>query len=279
MGSYSVKIIKGGASYFMIIILVSIMLFPLVWLYLSSIKQEVDMYSVPPVWISKSPTTENYVEVLKDNSFRKYFWNSLIVALSSTAITLLIGCPAAYAFAKYLWRGASIIFFFVLASRMFPPIVFVIPYFLMMRYLGFINTRLGLAIVYLSLQLPLAIWLLEAFFRDIPRELEDAGKVDGLSRFGVFLKIALPLSVPGLAVVTIFSFLLAWNEFLYALILTRTAAATTIPVGVAGWVSIFRIFWGKMSAAAGLYALPTLIFTFLVQKGMLKGLMRGGLKE
>ncbi len=261
-----------------LILFVLLVLAPLAWLYLSSLKNGIEMYSVPPTVLPVHPTLENYAELFGDASFRSGFLNSLVVSVASTAAALVLSCPAAYAFSRYLWRGASLVLFFVLVVRMFPPITFSLPFFLALQRLHLINTRLGLVIVYLSFQMPLAIWLLQSFFREIPTEIEDAAKVDGLSRTGILTRIVLPLALPGLAVATIFSFLLAWNEFIYALILTRSNAAQTIPVVVSGWISIFQILWGKMTAAAGLYVLPALVFVSLVQKGMLKGLVHGGVK-
>jgi len=264
--------------YVLLLVFVLLVIAPLAWLYLSSLKNGVEMYSVPPTVVPVHPTLQNYGQLFGDASFRSGFLNSLIVSAASTAVALALACPAAYAFSRYLMRGASMILFFVLVVRMFPPITFSLPFFLALQRLHLINTRIGLVIVYLSFQMPLAIWLLQSFFREIPTEIEDAARVDGLSRTGILTRIILPLSLPGLAVATIFSFLLAWNEFIYALILTRTNAAQTIPVVVSGWISIFQILWGKMTAAAGLYVLPALLFISLVQKGMLKGLVHGGVK-
>jgi ABC-type glycerol-3-phosphate transport system permease component len=268
-----------GTSYLVLLVVILLVLAPLVWLYLSSVKKDIEMYSVPPTIIPQHPTLQNYYQLFVDPSFRSGFINSLLVSVGSTLLALVLSVPAAYAFSRYLWRGASLILFFVLVTRMFPPVTFSLPFFIMLQRLHLINSRLGLMIVYLSFQMPLAIWLLESFFREVPTEIEEAARVDGLSRTQVLTRVVMPLSLPGLAVAAIFSFLLAWNEFIYALILTRTNAAQTIPVVVSGWVSIFQILWGRMTAAAGLYVLPALVFITMVQRGMLKGLMQGGLKQ
>jgi len=268
----------GIVTYVVLVVLVIAVLLPLAWLYLSSIKNGVEMYSIPPIIIPRNPTLSSYRQIFTDRGFESGFLNSVIVAVVSTLATIVLSCPAAYGFSRYLNRGGSVIMFFVLATRMFPPVTFCLPFFMLMLHLHLINTKVGLAIVYLSFQLPLAIWLLESFFREIPRELEDAGKVDGLSRTQILIRLVIPLALPGLAVATIFSFLLSWNEFIYALILTRTDVARTVPVVISGWISVFQILWGKMTAASGVYVLPALVFVSFVQKGMLKGLMQGGLK-
>lgn len=271
--------LRSALSYALLFLVAVLVLAPLAWLYLSSVKNDIEMYSVPPTLVPRDPTLAHYGELFSDPSFGAGFRNSVVVALGSTAATLLLCVPAAYAFSRYLWRGLSAVLFFVLVTRMFPPVVFSLPFFIALQKLHLINTRIGLGIVYLSFQMPLAIWLLESFFREVPREIEEAARVDGLSRTQVLLRVVMPLSLPGLAVAAIFVFLLSWNEFLYALILTRTNAAQTIPVVVSGWISIFQILWGKMTAAAGLYVLPALLFISMVQRGMLKGLMRGGVKQ
>ncbi len=267
------------AAYVVLFAVVFVVLAPLAWLYLSSVKNGVEMYSVPPTIVPRQPTADNYRLVFSDPSFRSGFLNSVIVSFSSTLVGILLSCPAAYALSRYLKRGAPFILFFVLITRMFPPVTFSLPFFLLLQHFHLINTRLGLAVVYLSFQMPLVIWLLDSFFREVPIEIEDAGRVDGLSRTQILTRLVLPLALPGLAVATIFSFLLAWNEFIYALILTRSNSAQTIPVVVSGWISIFQILWGKMTAAAGLYVLPALVFISLVQKGMLRGLMHGAVKQ
>jgi ABC-type glycerol-3-phosphate transport system permease component len=271
--------VRNGLSYALLLVVVLFVLAPLVWLYLSSVKNDIEMYSIPPTLVPHDPSLRNYGQLLIDSSFTSGFLNSVLVALGSTAVALLLCIPAAYAFSRYLWRGLSLVLFLVLVTRMFPPVIFSLPYFIVLQKVLLINTRLGLGLVYLSFQMPLAIWLLDSFFRDVPKEIEEAARVDGLSRTQILLRIVIPLSLPGLAVAAIFAFLLSWNEFLYALILTRTSAAQTIPVVVSGWISIFQILWGKMTAAAGLYVLPALLFISMVQRGMLKGLMKGGVKQ
>lgn len=265
-------------AFAVLVLLVLCVLAPLLWLYLSSFKDRVEMYAIPPVIIPHKPTLMSYRTVFTDAAFQSGFLNSIIVAVASTVVTVLLSAPAAYAFARFLKRGGSLVMFLVLVTRMFPPVTFSLPFFILLRDFHLVNTKVGLVMVYLSFQLPLAIWLLESFFRDVPRELEDAARVDGLNRTQVLTRIVIPLALPGVAVATIFSFLLSWNEFLYALILTRTNVAQTMPVVISGWISIFQIQWGKMTAAAGIYVLPAIAFVSVAQKGMLRGLMRGGLK-
>lgn len=237
------------------------------------------MFAIPPEWIPRPVTLKHYIDVWHKGSFHNYMSNSLIVTSASIGLTLLIGAPAAYGFAKYKYRFSGQLFAVVVAIRMFPPIVLSIPYYLMLRDLGLINHELGLIIVYLPMELTLVIWILEGFFRQIPVEIEEAADIDGLGVMGKFIKVALPLSLPALGVAALMSFILAWNEFLYALTLTSTEKAQTLSVGIAGYVTTFQTFWGQMSANGILYILPAILFTIFAQRGLVKGLTAGALKE
>lgn len=267
------------AAYLILILMSFFVLFPFVWTFLTSIKTDVQMFSIPPVVIPDPPTTMHYEAIIKEGKFQSFMGNSLSVSLISTIISLAVGVPASYGFAKYRYRFSGLLFAGVIATRMFPPIVLGVPFFLMMRQLGLINTELSLIITYLPLQLTLIIWILEGFFRQLPQEIEEAAEIDGLGTFGKFIKIAVPLSLPAVGVASIFSFLAAWNEFMFALTLTRTEAALTLPVGIAGYVTSFQTFWGKMSATGVLYIIPVILFTIIAQKGMIKGLTAGATKE
>ena len=165
-----------------------------------------------------------------------------------------------------------------MVTRVFPPIALALPFFLQFRALGLIDTPLGLIIGYLPIVLPLMIWILTGFFRDFPDELVDAARVDGLGTLGTLLRVVLPLSLPGLGVAVLFGFLVAWNEFVIALTLTRTPASQTMPVGIAGLITQFQVLWGEMMAVAAVYLLPVLVVTLLTQRGLVRGLMTGAMK-
>ncbi|WP_424769402.1 carbohydrate ABC transporter permease [Paenibacillus sp. sgz302251] len=266
-------------AYLILILMALFVLFPFVWTFLTSIKTDVQMFSIPPVVIPDPATTMHYEAIIEEGKFQSFMGNSLTVSLISTFLSLLVGVPASYGFAKYRYRFSGLLFAGVIATRMFPPIVLGVPFFLMMRQLGLINTELSLIITYLPLQLTLIIWILEGFFRQLPHEIEEAAEIDGLGTFGKFVKIAVPLSIPAVGVASIFSFLAAWNEFMFALTLTRTEAAQTLPVGIAGYVTSFQTFWGRMSATGILFIIPVILFTIIAQKGMIKGLTAGATKE
>jgi multiple sugar transport system permease protein len=265
-------------SYLVLILMALFILLPFLWTLLTSIKIEANMFSVPPQWIPNPVTLEHYKTVLHEGKFKSYMTNSLIVSSVSTLIALAIGIPGAYGFAKYKFRFSGLLFASVISVRMFPPIVLGVPYFTMMIKLGLIDTKTALIIAYLPIQLTFIIWIMEGFFRELSRDIEEAAEIDGLGSLGKFVRIALPLSMPSLVVAGIFSFTQAWNEFMFSLTLTRTEASQTMPVGIAGYVTNFSNFWGRMSATDILYILPVILFTALVQKGMVKGLSAGAIK-
>ena len=199
--------------YLLLIALSLVVLFPFFWMVTTSLKSGVDMFASPPVWIPNPPTLENYANVLLGGDFRSYLQNSLIVATMSTILGMIVGIPAAFGFARMPYRFSGIVFIVIIAIRMFPPISLVIPYFMAMRTVGLIDRLPALLIAYIPLELPLIIWLLEGFFREFPRELEEAAELDGLNSLGILIRIAIPVTLPAIGVAVMFAFLTAWNEF------------------------------------------------------------------
>lgn len=256
---------------------VAVMAFPLYWGVVSSFKQYSEMFQIPPTFFPQRPTLSNYVETLQ-GTFLKCLLNTAVVAVASTLLAMLFGVPAAYAFSRFEFPLSRALFFLVLAVRMVPPVAFMVPLYLMTRSLGLYNTRTALAVSYLTFQLPFVIWMLEGFLRSIPRELEEAARIDGASRMGVLWRVILPLAGSGLAVSAVFAFIMAWNEFPYALVLTSTSAAKTAPVNIAESITAYQIFWGRMTASGTLFILPVLAFSTFVQRYMVKAIVTGALK-
>jgi multiple sugar transport system permease protein len=193
---------------------------------------------------------------------------------------LLIGVPAAYGLTRFEWphNWDNRIADWILSTRMLPPIVTIVPLFLMLREMHLINSLLGLAIVYTGFNLPFVVWMMRGFFAEVPREIEEAAMLDGESRAGALMRIVLPLVKPGLAATAVFCLVVAWNEFLFALILTQTNTAMTLPVGIASRVTQYEIKWGAMSAAGVVAMLPVLVFATAVQKYLVRGLSLGAVK-
>ncbi len=253
---------------------------PVYWMMTISLKTEVDQFAVPPRWISFQPTLAHYREAFLARSFGQYLLTSAFVSVSSTLCAMVLGTLAAYALSWFRFprRLSTRLSVWILSTRMFPPIVTVVPLFLMMRDIRLLDTRLSLVIVYTAFNLPFVVWMMRGFFREIPRELEEAARVDGDSRLGALRRVILPLVAPGLAATAVFCLIISWNEFLFALVLTQTDAAMTLPVGIAGRVTQYEIRWGVMSAAATVAMMPILIFALAVQRYLVRGLSLGAVK-
>ena len=253
-----------------------IILFPAFVLFVTSIKNDVDALSFPPKWIF-DPTIKNYVAILKNSPLVGYALNSLIVASLNTVLCLIVGSMAAYSLARFRFKGADNIAFWILSIRMMPPVAAIIPIYILMKNIGLIDTPWCLVITYLTFNLPFVVWMMKGFFEEIPREIEESALIDGCSDFGIFLRIALPLVAPGLTATAILVFIFSWNEFLFALILTGTKAVT-LPVGIIGYMKETGINWGYMTAGGILALVPVVVFMILVQKHLVKGLTLGALK-
>jgi len=253
---------------------------PVYWLITISLKREVDQFAYPPQWAGFVVTLEHYKEAFGSSSFSAYFLNSVLLAGISTSAALLIGVPAAYGLARFEWPAnwGDRIGDWILSTRMLPPIVTIVPLFLMLREARLLNSLVGLSIVYTAFNLPFVVWMMRGFFDEVPREIEEAAMLDGESRVGALLRIVLPLVKPGLAATAVFCLVVAWNEFLFALILTQTEAAMTLPVGIASRVTQYEIKWGAMSAAGVVAMLPVLVFASAAQKYLVRGLSLGAVK-
>jgi multiple sugar transport system permease protein len=253
---------------------------PVYWLITISLKTEVDQFATPPKWFAFRPTLEHYAAVFSTGSMQSALWNSIIAAVASTLLALAAGVPAAYALNSLPWPAgwADRIGFWILSNRLLPPIVTIVPLFLMLRDLRLLNSIWSLAAVYTAFHLPFVVWMMRGFLAEVPKEVEEAARLDGASTMRILWNIVLPLVRPGLAATAAFCMIAAWNEFLFALILTQTGAASTLPVGIAARVTQYEIKWGVMSAAGVLAMLPVLIFAGLTQRYLVRGLSLGAVK-
>ncbi len=258
-----------------IIVVVIWTLFPIIWMVLTSFKAQLDIQTMPPRFFFV-PTVQNYIDAFVQQGFLTFIINSLIITIFSTLIVLALGVPAAYSFARFNTGGGQLIFY-ILSTKMLPAIAVVIPYFLIFTTIHLMDTHVGMIIVYTMFNLPIGIWLMHGFFKDVPIELEDAARIDGYSRMNAFRQAVLPLVAPGLAVTAVFCMMYAWNEFLFAFILTRTVAAT-ITVGISGFWNMEGVNWGPLSAAAVISIVPMLLFAFALQKYLIRGLTFGAVK-
>ena len=263
----------------MLLLLAVIVIFPVVWVISTSVKSDVDIFAIPPILVPQHPTDGRYVQ-LWTYGLLAYLANSVIVAISTAVVTIVIGTLAAFSLARFRLPGkwTARVSFWILSTRMFPPIVTVIPLFQLMRFLGLVNTRLGLVLAYTAFNIPFVVWMMRGFFVEIPKDLEEVAMVDGCSRMRAFRSISLPLVVPGLAATAIFTIILSWQEFLFALILTQTSASSTLPILVSSQVTQYQILWGQMSAAGTITMVPVLIFAFSVQRYLVRGMSFGAIK-
>ncbi|KRB59477.1 maltose ABC transporter permease [Rhizobium sp. Root708] len=256
---------------------------PGLWIVLSSFRPTVEIMSKPPVWVPESLSADAYVAMFSGLGqggipIVSYFTNSLIISVTSTAIALAIGMAGGYAFARFRFRAKSSIFLSLMLTRTVPGIALSLPLFFVYSKLGIIDTHFGLIIAYVALNVPFTIWLIDGFFRQVPKDLAEAAQIDGCTRWQAFWQVEFPLAGPGIASAGIFAFLTSWNEFALASQLTRSVNSKTLPVGLLDYTAEFTIDWRGMCALAVVMIVPALVLTFIVQKHLVSGLTSGAVK-
>lgn len=265
-------------AHYAALVLLGLMTLAPIWvMVVTGFKDDVLVQQKDPVWFFFVPTLDNYQEIMTRGRFDRYLWNSVIVGLWATFFTLLFGGFCAYALARTRFRGRALVANSTLLVRMIPPAVLAVPAFAMVIHL---NIRADLAVLiffYTALNLPFAIWLLFGFYKQIPVELEEAAIVDGATPLQVFFRILLPLMGPGYAVAGIFTFRIAWNEFILALLLTGRTSRT-LPVGAAGFITDTGVEWGRIMAMGTLIVIPPLLFTFFAARQIIAGMTAGAVK-
>ncbi|TRC96517.1 carbohydrate ABC transporter permease [Mesorhizobium sp. WSM4303] len=259
-----------------LLVAVVVALTPYVWMVLASFKNRVDLLSSVPKW-SFAPTLANYPAVFIDKEYWPLAINSVLISVSSTVLCIVIGAPAAYGFARSDFPGKEDLFFFFLTTRMAPPISIAVPLFLFFTSLGLIDTIYAVVIAHTSFNLSLVVWMMRGFFAEIPREIDEAAMMDGRSRLGAFFFVVAPLAAPGIGATAVLCFILSWNEFLYAFILVAFDGRP-LTVGIPGLVTPHGTLWGQVAAVAIVATLPIVLFTFLVQKQLVRGLTFGAVK-
>jgi len=257
---------------------------PMIWMLLTSIKTQFAAMQYPPQWWPAEPTLENYVKLLDPTNsvgqdFLLYFWNSFYVALATTFLGVVVAIPAAYAFSRFRFPGRTFLFFSVLLRNMFPAVVFLMPLFLLMRWMGLVGSHASLVLTYLTFGLPLSIWLLKGFYDNIPIQLEQAARIDGATRFQAFLLIVMPLSTPGIIATAIFSFIGAWNEYVYALTFINRQDRMTLPVGIQRFFAEFATDWPGLMAATFLMSVPVVVLFLVLQKDFVRAFTEGAVKH
>ena len=270
--------IGNGLCHVYLIILSVIAFFPLVWVLLCSVKSSGELTANPTRFLPKHFTLENFTHVIQDLGFAGNISNSLIIAISTTCIAIVVSSMAAYGIVRFFPKLGSIMSKVLVATYMFPPILLAIPYSMVMAKLGFVNTRVGLVIVYLSFSVPYAVWMLVGFFKTVPLGIEEAARVDGANKLQTFVRIVLPLVLPGIVATAIYTFINAWNEFLYSLILINSTDKMTVSVALKSLQGSEILNWGDMMAASALVVVPSVIFFMFIQNKIAGGMTDGAVK-
>jgi multiple sugar transport system permease protein len=267
-----------------------ILVAPFYWIFIMSLKHEVDAHAVPPQWLPADPTLDNYLEFVEPSGEAALagnravqdtpyaLANSLLVATLTSVLNLVLAIFAAYSFSRIRFRGSQALLLLYLLTRMVPGIAIIIPFYLLMRTLGLLDTYLALILSYTTFALPVTIWILKDFFRTVPRELEDAARVDRCGWFRMMWSVFLPISAPGLVAAAVFSFMTAWNEFMFALFLTSSRASQTIPVIAANFATDLDVQYGLMAASGVLAVLPPLVLVLIFQRLIVQGMAAGSVK-
>jgi multiple sugar transport system permease protein len=269
---------RSGARYLVLIIGAAIMVLPFVYMLSTSFKSQAYVLTIPPQFIPHPATTSNYTDAWSSESFGRYFVNSLIVAVCSTALSLLLSSMMAYAFARFRFPGRDILFKVLLVGLMIPAMMLIIPQFVLAKYLGVIDSLAGLVVFYVGSSLSLNTFLLRGFFQAIPVELEQAMEMDGAGAFVRYWRLVLPLAKPALATATIFTFLASWDEFAWALTIINTPTKRTLPIGIALFQGQNSTLWGLVFAAATIAVVPVIVVFLLFQRYFVQGLTAGAVK-
>jgi len=252
--------------------------FPIVWTLLTSLKSNADIVTADIQYVPLHPTFQNYVSLWEQAGFPAMFLNSAIVTLMTVLACLVVGITGAYSLSRYRFRARGQILLFYLVIRMFPAVLLLLPIFIALRVLGLYDTHAGLALAYTAFLTPVAIWMLKGFFDTIPPELEDAARIDGCTRAGAIVRVVLPLARPGVAATAVLIAISAWNEFLFALMLTTSQGIRTWPVGLQLMVGEYQLPWGLLTAGGIISIAPILLFFAVVQRSLVRGLTLGAVK-
>jgi multiple sugar transport system permease protein len=272
----------AGRAFLLLMVIYTAM--PMLWMLLTSIKSGFAALQFPPQWWPSEPTLESYRKLLDPKNsvgqdFLRFFWNSLLVSTLTTILAVMVAVPAAYAFSRFGFPGRKFLFFSVLLRNMFPAVIFLVPLFILMRFLGLVNTPGSLILTYLTFGLPLAIWLLKGFFDNIPIQLEQAARIDGATRFQAFVMIVMPLSVPGIIATAIYSFIGAWNEYIYAYTFLSKNDQLTLPVGIQRFFSENTTDWPGLMAASFMMSVPVVVLFLVLQRYFVRALTEGAVKH
>ncbi len=275
---FSARNFKESYIFLFLIIWSAIVIFPLLWAFLASLKPASEIFTLDLRWLPENPTLKNYRAIFTDPKIMRFFSNTIFISLVSTVIIVIFATLAGYGFSRYRLKGGKIALMILVACQMFPPIMFIVPYFILMKSLHIYNTYLALIVTRVVFYLPFCTLMIKSFFDSIPRDLEEAATVDGCSQFGVFVRIILPVVLTGVVTIFIFSFLNSWNEFLFSITVVSKDSLRTITVGLASQVGQYGVNWGTLMSMSMMSLAPPLIIFLSMQRYFIRGLTAGAVK-
>lgn len=271
------KHIEDAVTYIALTLASLVAVFPIYWMVSSSLKLDILAWSMPPVWIFQ-PTLQNYVKALFEKGFDKWTANSIIIASGSTVLSVFLGALAAYSLTRSNIKRADDIAFWMLSLRMMPPIVVILPIYILFSQLRLMDTHVGVILAHSIINVPFSVWMLRGFFKEIPRDLDDAAMVDGASSLRILFNVLVPIAAPGIAVTAIFCALQSWNDFIFAFALTSTNSAT-VPVKTSGFLGDYMWEWTTFYAAGTISIFPMLLLALFFQSYLARGMTLGAIKE
>ena len=268
-----------AASTALLLLLLAFLLFPVLWIGLAAFKTDIELFRVPPPLLPPRPTLEPFKYLLGQPRYLHMLANSYIIATAVTVLCVLLAFLAGYGFSRYRLRGSSSLLLLTLVLQMFPAVSLIIPYYRLLNFAGLYNTRLGLVVADTSFILPFCIWMFKSYVDSIPVDLEEAAMVDGATRLQALVRVVLPLTRPGIIATGIYAFLGAWNEYTFAVVLTKTDLATPVTVGIGEFFGLFTVRWSQMSALALVACLPLMIIFVFLQRYLVDGMVAGAMRQ
>lgn len=272
------RLVKSLVVTALLLVVIVLMLFPFGWMLSTAMKPPEEVFTATPRWMPLNPTWRNFDNIINNTPFPRYFLNSVVIASVTMVLALVVTIFAGYALSRYHFRGKRVFSLWLLVSQMFPPMLLVIPIFVLMLRLRLVDTYPALIITYGTFALPFSTWMLKAYFDTVPRDLEEAAQVDGCTRLQALSRIVLPLAAPGIVTVALFVFILAWQEYMFALTLTRSTDMRTLPVGISLFLGEYRVLWGSLMAGAVVVTAPVIVAFSYLQRYLVQGLTLGAVK-
>ena len=278
MRTKSKKLLAGIGTYITLGLFAVVVLLPILWMLSTSFKIESETIIIPPRWIPETFTIEAYQRLWEEYPFLTYFKNSIIIVLGAVIVSVAFACLAGYGVTRFKFKGKKGFTTFLLVTQMFPSIMLLIPYYKVLDTYGLNDSLLGMTLVYISFTIPFCTWMMIGFFKTIPTSLDEAAIIDGCSRWKVFLKVILPLTLPGIASSAIYAFITVWNEYMFAQTLLISPELKTLPLGIAELNGFYKILWNDMMAASVIASIPLVILFVFMQKYFVSGLTAGAVK-